>query len=206
MLEPMACPRDREGYSGSAALEHFHSFCTAVLTSPEPVAPAILSPVSAFAIIRRPIRFRAATGKERVLQYLRKCPGLKFSRRFLTCERTQSDSRAWALRRRPRTDFPAMRFTGRWKAPAAGSGLRQPAARCALLNPELVAWIADSRRGVQVTVFDSSDEVRSRTGSFEFSPNVARSADGKLWFLPGDGVSVIDPQHLPVNKLQSPCT
>ena len=37
-----------------------------------------------------------------------------------------------------------------------------------------------------------------------FSPRVAKSADGKLWFLPFDGVSVIDPRHLPINKLPPP--
>jgi hypothetical protein len=38
----------------SPSLEHFHLFCRAVLTCPEPVAPAILSPVSARDIVCRP--------------------------------------------------------------------------------------------------------------------------------------------------------
>ncbi len=29
-------------------------------------------------------------------------------------------------------------------------------------------------------------------------------SDGKLWFLTGEGVQVIDPHHLPVNKLPPP--
>ena len=37
-----------------------------------------------------------------------------------------------------------------------------------------------------------------------YSPRVAKSADGKLWFVPCDGVSVIDPRHLPFNKLPPP--
>lgn len=32
----------------------------------------------------------------------------------------------------------------------------------------------------------------------------AKSADGKIWFLPGDGVSVIDPHNLHLNKLPPP--
>ena len=32
----------------------------------------------------------------------------------------------------------------------------------------------------------------------------AKSADGKIWLLPGDGVSVIDPRHLPFNKIPPP--
>jgi signal transduction histidine kinase len=67
---------------------------------------------------------------------------------------------------------------------------------------------------VQATVFDSSDGVTSHAGisRFDFghfrpggyTPQVARSSDGKLWFSPGDGVSVVDPHHLPFNKLPPP--
>jgi signal transduction histidine kinase len=35
-------------------------------------------------------------------------------------------------------------------------------------------------------------------------PKVTKSADGKLWFTSHDGVSVIDPRHLPFNKLPPP--
>src|SRR5580658_3753357 len=31
-----------------------------------------------------------------------------------------------------------------------------------------------------------------------------KSTDGKLWFIPNDGVSVIDPRHLALNKLPPP--
>ena len=33
---------------------------------------------------------------------------------------------------------------------------------------------------------------------------MTKSPDGKIWFLPWDGVSVIDPHHLPINKLPPP--
>ena len=36
------------------------------------------------------------------------------------------------------------------------------------------------------------------------APRVAKTADGKLWFLPLDGVSVVDPHRLPFNKLPPP--
>jgi signal transduction histidine kinase/ligand-binding sensor domain-containing protein len=71
-------------------------------------------------------------------------------------------------------------------------------------RPELDAWITDPKRTIQATVFDSSDGVRSHAGPSGYSPRVAKTADGKLWFLPGDGVSVIDPHHLPFNKLPPP--
>lgn len=32
----------------------------------------------------------------------------------------------------------------------------------------------------------------------------AMSSDGKLWFVSGDGVSIIDPRHIPFNKLPPP--
>jgi signal transduction histidine kinase/ligand-binding sensor domain-containing protein len=71
-------------------------------------------------------------------------------------------------------------------------------------RPELEAWTADSKRTIKAVVFDSSDGVRSHPLASGYSPQVARSTDGRLWFLPLDGVSVIDPRHLPANKLPPP--
>jgi signal transduction histidine kinase/ligand-binding sensor domain-containing protein len=69
---------------------------------------------------------------------------------------------------------------------------------------ETDAWVADPKRTVQNTIFDSSDGVRSRALTTGYTPLVAKTADGKLWFLPLDGVSVIDPLHLSVNQLPPP--
>src|SRR5262249_24418492 len=33
---------------------------------------------------------------------------------------------------------------------------------------------------------------------------VTRTADGRMWFIPSDGVSVVDPHHLPFNKIPPP--
>ena len=74
-----------------------------------------------------------------------------------------------------------------------------------IARPELDAWVADPKRTIRITVFDSSDGVRSHADTVSgYSPRVAKSTDGKLWFLSGDGVSVIDPRHLPFNKLPPP--
>jgi len=73
-----------------------------------------------------------------------------------------------------------------------------------IARPELDAWAANPASTVHPTVFDITDGVRSRALPSSYSPGVARSADGKLWFLPNDGVSVIDPRHIPVNKLPPP--
>jgi len=74
-----------------------------------------------------------------------------------------------------------------------------------IARTELDAWATDARRMIQVTVFDSSDGVISHSNIVSaYSPRVAKTKDGKLWFLGGDGVSVIDPRHLPFNKLPPP--
>jgi ligand-binding sensor domain-containing protein len=73
-----------------------------------------------------------------------------------------------------------------------------------IARQELDAWVADPKRMIQTTVFDGSDGVRSHSSASGYSPPVAKSADGRLWFVPYDGVSIIDPRHLPVNKLPPP--
>jgi signal transduction histidine kinase/ligand-binding sensor domain-containing protein len=64
---------------------------------------------------------------------------------------------------------------------------------------ELEAWIADPNRTVKNTVFDNSDGVTTHNSGL--NPHVATSADGRLWFASVRGLSVVDPHHLPVNKL-----
>jgi len=73
-----------------------------------------------------------------------------------------------------------------------------------IARSEFDAWAVDSKRTIQLTVFDSSDGVRSLAFAGHYSPQVAKSSDGRLWFLPWDGVSVVDPRHLPFNKLPPP--
>jgi signal transduction histidine kinase/ligand-binding sensor domain-containing protein len=73
-----------------------------------------------------------------------------------------------------------------------------------IARTELDAWSTDPKRTIHSVVFDSLDGVRSNSLTSGYSPQVAKSADGKLWFLPGDGVSVIDPHHIPFNKVPPP--
>jgi signal transduction histidine kinase len=73
-----------------------------------------------------------------------------------------------------------------------------------IARPELDAWVADPKRTIRAAVFDSSDGVRSRATVTGYSPRVAKTADGKIWFVTDDGVNVIDPRHLPFNKLPPP--
>jgi signal transduction histidine kinase len=98
--------------------------------------------------------------------------------------------------------------------------LYMPCGLVRVARPELDAWAVaadtdkETRRPVQSEVFDNSDGVTSHAGisRFDFghfrpggyTPQVAWSSDGKLWFTPGEGVSVVDPHHLPFNKLPPP--
>lgn len=69
---------------------------------------------------------------------------------------------------------------------------------------ELDAWVHDPQRMVKGTVFDTSDGVRSHSGVYQYGPRVAKTADGRLWFLPLVGVMVVDPHYLPSNQLPPP--
>ena len=70
---------------------------------------------------------------------------------------------------------------------------------------QLDAWIANPKRRVEATVWDAADGVRLRsTAASAYGPRVTKSADGNLWFVTGEGVQVIDPRRLPVNKIPPP--
>ena len=69
---------------------------------------------------------------------------------------------------------------------------------------ELDAWVADSNRVITAEVFDAYDGVRNHAAAGGFQPLMTKSTDGKIWFLPWDGVSVIDPYHLAFNKIPPP--
>ncbi len=75
---------------------------------------------------------------------------------------------------------------------------------------DVAAWAAsvdkdgDRTRLVRTTVFDNSDGVAIRSGAGGYSPQAAKSVDGRIWFASADGISVIDPSQLPFNSLPPP--
>jgi signal transduction histidine kinase len=79
---------------------------------------------------------------------------------------------------------------------------------CGLLRitrTELDAWIADPEHKVETTVWTAADGVRLRSSAAsEYGPRVAKSRDGKLWFVTGEGIQVIDPHHLAFNSVPPP--
>jgi signal transduction histidine kinase len=87
------------------------------------------------------------------------------------------------------------------------------AVRCGLVRitrPELDAWKAAAQKDknastlVHVTALDSADGFRMVPSPNYFSPSVAKSSDGKLWFPSEGGLSVVDPRKLPTNSLPPP--
>ena len=73
-----------------------------------------------------------------------------------------------------------------------------------IARSDLDAWARDPKRTVPTTVFDASDGVTSFALGTLFNPQVSKAADGRIWFVSGDGVSVIDPRHIPFNSLLPP--
>jgi signal transduction histidine kinase/ligand-binding sensor domain-containing protein len=82
--------------------------------------------------------------------------------------------------------------------------LYMPCGLVRIVRSELDAWVSDKKHVVQNTVFDISDGVRTFGIPSGYLPHVTKSPDGKIWFTPRDGVSVIDPHHIPFNKLPPP--
>ena len=74
-----------------------------------------------------------------------------------------------------------------------------------IAHTELEAWIADPHHRVATSVLDAADGVRLRAVSASsYSPTVARSTDGKLWFVTGEGVQIVNPRNLAYNALPPP--
>jgi len=85
--------------------------------------------------------------------------------------------------------------------------LMMPCGLVRVARSELEEWASAADKTlhtIRTTVFDSSDGLRTLAVVGDYTPRVAKSADGKLWFSVPDGVSVIDPHRLPFNKLPPP--
>ena len=67
---------------------------------------------------------------------------------------------------------------------------------------EREAWIRDPRHIVQSRVFGEDDGVIPRGYDLAVtSPLAARTADGRIWFVAGDGIQILDPRRVPFNAL-----
>jgi signal transduction histidine kinase/ligand-binding sensor domain-containing protein len=79
-----------------------------------------------------------------------------------------------------------------------------------IARAELDRWAsaAESDRtetpGVAATVFGNVDGVKLYVGATQYSSPAAAAADGRVWFVSRDGVSVVDPRRLTSNTLPPP--
>jgi len=61
-----------------------------------------------------------------------------------------------------------------------------------------------SRRAIRTLLLDASDGVVNTIGEGSFSPDIAKSPDGRLWFATPDGAMTVDPRNLARNSLPPP--
>jgi ligand-binding sensor domain-containing protein/signal transduction histidine kinase len=71
-------------------------------------------------------------------------------------------------------------------------------------RPEMDAWVGRPMSRIATTMFDIYDGVRTHSGVLMYAPRMTKAADGKLWFVTLNGVSVVDPRHLRINNVPPP--
>jgi len=79
--------------------------------------------------------------------------------------------------------------------------------QCGLLRvarTELDAWAADPKRTIRLTTFDAADGIRLVPTLSGMHPQVAKSSNGKIWFVNYDTVSFFDPARMTRNTLAPP--
>jgi len=82
--------------------------------------------------------------------------------------------------------------------------LGTPCGLVRIARGEMDAWAADPKHTIQATVFDSTDGVKRFPMASGYSPHAAKSRDGRIWFPVYEGVSVVDPGRLRINKVPPP--
>lgn len=89
--------------------------------------------------------------------------------------------------------------------------LDTPCGLLRLVRSEIDAWTVAADNGqanslvLHPEVFDNSDGAIVHEQPYRpYSPPITKSRDGRIWFVPFDGVSVIDPRRLPFNRVPPP--
>ena len=78
-----------------------------------------------------------------------------------------------------------------------------------IARPDVEGWIIaldkDNKRSIAFEVFDGFDGTPSLAAAlWRYAPTVTKSLDGRIWFKGFEGVSIIDPHHLPFNRVPPP--
>jgi len=66
------------------------------------------------------------------------------------------------------------------------------------------AWIADPSRSVETRRWSAADGVPIRPMPPYYGGSAAKDADGRIWFVSGEGIQVFDPEHLSFNPIPPP--
>ena len=89
--------------------------------------------------------------------------------------------------------------------------LDTPCGLLRLASSEIDTWTLAADNGqatnlvLHPNVFDNYDGVRVHQQAYRpYNPPVTKSLDGRIWLVPFEGVSVIDPRHLSFNKVPPP--
>jgi signal transduction histidine kinase/ligand-binding sensor domain-containing protein len=117
------------------------------------------------------------------------------------------DGRVTTLRRKNGLPCDAAQWTvedAQWMWLGMSCGLVR------IARSEITGWAAvvdknrEASATVHTTVFANADAVRLFPTASYFSAPAAVAADGRVWFISQDGVTVIDPRDLPFNTLPPP--
>ena len=78
--------------------------------------------------------------------------------------------------------------------------------RCGMVRiaePEWAKWIENPHVAVSVMILDALDGAQAGTGS-SYQPTSSKAPDGRLWFVTGVSVQMLDPDRLYENALPPP--
>ena len=78
-----------------------------------------------------------------------------------------------------------------------------------IARPDVEGWTValdkDDKRSIPFAAFDGFDGTPTLAAAlWRYTPAVTKSLDGRIWFKGFEGVSVIDPHHLPFNRVPPP--
>jgi signal transduction histidine kinase/ligand-binding sensor domain-containing protein len=82
--------------------------------------------------------------------------------------------------------------------------MMMPCGLVRVARSELDSILDSTSPALHATVFGAADGVSLTTLAGNINPHVAKTPDGRLWFWNVDGIAVVDPRHLPSNKLPPP--
>ena len=87
---------------------------------------------------------------------------------------------------------------------ANGLWLNTDCGLAAIAPAALARWAERPGATVPIRVFEAADGMRKVLRAIGYFRNAIKSNDGRLWFATFDGVAVVNPNHLPENRIPPP--